>query len=100
MEDLDYEYEPSKQFKDRLKMALVGDSNMGNSHDAANVIPSDLGEKMIKKVERRKKEIAKAPMYQKDAAPVTEINESVSKSNVLNEIKRMKDMLNYDKKTQ
>jgi hypothetical protein len=100
MEDLDYEYEPSKQFKERLKMALTGDSKMGNSHDAANVIPSDLGEKMIKKVERRKKEIAKAPMYQKDAAPVTEINESVSKSNVLNEIKRMKDMLNYDKKTQ
>jgi hypothetical protein len=81
-------------------MALVGDSKMGNSHDAANVIPSDLGEKMIKKVERRKKEIAKAPMYQKDAAPVTEINESVSKSNVLNEINRMKDMLNYNKKTQ
>lgn len=100
MEDLDYEYEPSKQFKERLKMALTGDSKMGNSHDAANVIPSDLGEKMIKKVERRKKEIAKAPMYQKDPAPVTELNESVSKSNVLNEIKRMKDMLNYNKKTQ
>ena len=100
MEDLDYDVEPSKQFKDRLKMSLNGDSKMGNSQDAVNVIPSKLGEKMIKKVERRKKEIAKAPMYKKDPAPVAEINESVSKSNVLNEIKRMKDMLNYNKKTQ
>lgn len=100
MEDLDYDVEPSKHFKDRLKMALTGDSKMGNSHDAANVIPSDLGEKMMKKAERKNKEDEKAPMYEKDPAPITNVNESVTKSNVLNEIKRMKDMVNYNKKTQ
>jgi hypothetical protein len=100
MEDLDYDIEPSKHFKDRLKMALTGDSKMGNSHDAANVIPSDLGEKMMKKAERKNKEDEKAPMYEKDPAPITNVNESVTKSNVLNEIKRMKDMVNYNKKTQ
>jgi hypothetical protein len=100
MEDLDYDVEPSKQFKERLKMALTGDSKMGNSHDAANVIPSDLGEKMMKKAERKNKEDEKAPMYVKDPAPVTNLNESVTKSNVLDEINRMKDMVNYNKKTQ
>jgi len=100
MEDLDYDVEPSKHFKDRLKMALTGDSKMGNSHDAANVIPSDLGEKMMKKAERKNKEDEKAPMYKKDPAPITSVNESVTKSNILNEIKRMKDMVNYNKKTQ
>lgn len=100
MEDLNYDQEPSKQFKERLKMALTGDSKMGNSHDAANVIPSDLGEKLIKKAERKHKEEEKAPMYVKDPAPVNNVNESVTKSVVLDEIKRMKDMVNYNKKTQ
>lgn len=100
MEDLDYDVEPSKQFKERLKMALVGDSKMGNSQDAANVIPSKLGEKMMKKAERKDKEEDKAPMYVKDPAPVSNVNESVTKSIVLDEIKRMKDMVNYNKKTQ
>jgi hypothetical protein len=102
MEDLDYDVEPSKQFNERLKMSLVGDTKMGNSHDAANVIPSKLGDKIIKKVERRKKEIAKAPMYEKDPAPTRSVNESEAKDNkvVLEEIKRMKEMLGYNKKTQ
>ena len=102
MEDLDYDIEPSKQFNERLKMSLVGDTKMGNSHDAANVIPSKLGDKIIKKVERRKKEIAKAPMYEKDPAPTRSVNESEAKDNkvVLEEINRMKEMLGYNKKTQ
>jgi hypothetical protein len=102
MEDLDYDVEPSKQFNERLKMSLVGDTKMGNSHDAANVIPSKLGDKIIKKVERRKKEIAKAPMYEKDPAPTRSVNESEVKDNkvVLEEINRMKEMLGYNKKTQ
>jgi len=102
MEDLDYDVEPSKQFNERLKMSLIGDTKMGNSHDAANVIPSKLGDKIIKKVERRKKEIAKAPMYEKDPAPTRSVNESDAKDNkvVLEEINRMKEMLGYNKKTQ
>lgn len=101
MEDLDYDYEPSDSFKERLKMSLIGDSKMGNSHDAANVIPSKLGEKMIKKVERRKKAIEDAPMYDKDPQPVKEVNESETSQNILSEeMNRMKEMLSYNKKTQ
>ena len=102
MEDLDYDVEPSKQFTDRVKMSLIGDTKMGNSHDAANVIPSKLGEKIIKKVERRKKEIAAAPMYAKDPAPIKNVNEAETKDYkvVLDEIKRMIQMSGYDKKTQ
>jgi hypothetical protein len=61
-----------------------------------------LGDKIIKKVERRKKEIAKAPMYEKDPAPTRSVNESEAKDNkvVLEEINRMKEMLGYNKKTQ
>jgi hypothetical protein len=102
MEDLDYDYEPSDSFKERLKMSLIGDTKMGNSHDAANVIPSKLGEKIIKKVERRKKAIEDAPMYEKDAQPVKEVNESeTANQTILNEeMNRMKEMLSYNKKTQ
>lgn len=102
MEDLDYDFEPSDSFKERLKMSLIGDSKMGNSHDAANVIPSKLGEKMIKKVERRKKAIKDEPMYDKDPQPVKEVNESdAANQNILSEeMIRMKEMLSYNKKTQ
>ena len=102
MEDLDYDYDPSDSFKERLKMSLIGDTKMGNSHDAANVIPSKLGEKMIKKVERRKKAIESAPMYNKDVQPSKEVNESDNaKQTILNEeMVRMKEMLSYNKKTQ
>jgi hypothetical protein len=55
MEDLDYDYEPSERFKVRLKKALEGDSTMGNSQDAANVIKSDTGKNLAKKEERKVK---------------------------------------------
>ena len=35
MINLDYDFEPSESFKNRLKMALEGDSKMGNSQEAA-----------------------------------------------------------------
>ena len=38
------------QFKQRLRKALDGDSTMGNSQDAANVVKSDLGKKMTSKL--------------------------------------------------
>ena len=34
---------------------------MGNSQDAANVVKSELGEKIGKKIERKAKKIAKEP---------------------------------------
>jgi hypothetical protein len=100
--DLDYDSEPSKQFKDRLKKALEGDATTGNSQEYANVIKSDLGKKLAKQAERKDKKEDNQPMYNKDAQPTKSVNESTFKmSNVLEEeIKKMKDMVNYNKKTQ
>ena len=83
-------------------MALKGDSKMGNSHDAANVIPSKLGEKIIKKVKEKDKEEDGMPMYNKDVQPTKHVNESeVSSKNIVSEeIERMKQMASYNKKTQ
>lgn len=100
--NLDYDHEPSKKFTDRLKAALEGDSKMGNSQDAANVVKSDLGKKLAKQAERKGKKEEEAPMYNKDAQPVKEVNESEEKvSSVLKEeIEKMKKMASYNKKTQ
>jgi hypothetical protein len=102
MLDLDYENEPSPEFKDRLKKSLEGDVTMGNSHDAGNVIKSDLGEKLAKVAKRKEEEEKNAPMYNKDAQPVKIVKESKSETEVIleNEIKKMKMMYGYDKKTQ
>jgi hypothetical protein len=100
--DLDYDNEPSEQFKDRLKKALDGDSTMGNSHDAGNVISTDTGKKLADKAKKKEEEQEKAPMYVKDPAPTKEVNESeVLKANLINEeIEKMKKILGYNKKTQ
>jgi hypothetical protein len=98
LEDLDYDVEPSDKFKERLEMSLKGDVKMGNTQkDVANVIPSDLGDTMIKMVKRRKEAKEAAPMYVKDPAPFKSVNESTV---ISEEIKRMKEMLMYNKKTQ
>jgi len=84
-------------------MALEGDSKMGNGQkDTANTTPSKVGEKMFKSIDKEKKTRKAEPMYKKDPAPTTEVNESkkMSKSLVSEEIQRMKNMTNYNKKTQ
>lgn len=100
--DLDYDNEPSEQYKDRVKKALDGDTTMGNSHDAANVIATDTGKKLADRAKKKEEEQEKAPMYQKDPAPIKEVNESeVLKTNLINEdIEKMKKILGYNKKTQ
>ena len=102
MEDLDYTNEPSENFKKRLKMALEGDALMGNSQDAANVIKTDTGKNLLKKVLRKDKKEDEAPMYHKDVQPSREVNESSFKfSDLLNEeISKMKNIASYNKKTQ
>jgi hypothetical protein len=105
--DLDYDQEPSENFKKRLKMALEGDSKMGNSQDAANVIKTDTG-KNIGKTSEKKKEIEKKGKEvfwgTKGVQPldVKTVKESkTSMSSILNEeIERMKKMYGYDEKTQ
>lgn len=100
--NLDYDHEPSKKFTERLKDALEGSTKMGNSQDAANVIKSDLGKKLAKKAERKEKKEEDAPMYNKDAQPVKNVNESEEKTSIVlkEEIEKMKKMATYNKKTQ
>jgi hypothetical protein len=100
--DLDYDQEPSEQFKDRLKKSLDGDTTMGNSHNAGNVIATKTGKKIAERAKKKEKEQEKAPMYEKDPAPTKEVNESEElKTNLINEdIEKMKKILGYNKKTQ
>jgi hypothetical protein len=100
--DLDYDNEPSEQFKERLKKALNGDTTMGNSHDAGNVIATNTGKKLADRAKKKEEEQEKAPMYQKDPAPVNQVNESNNlKTNLINEeIEKMKKIFGYNKKTQ
>jgi hypothetical protein len=102
LEDLSYDMEPSQQFKDRLKKSLEGHSSTGNSQEYGNVIKSDLGKNIAKKVERKHKQKENMVMYNKDVQPVKNVNESKSKfSELLNEeISKMKNIASYDKKTQ
>lgn len=109
-EDLNYEVEPSKKFKERVEDALKGSSKMGNSQDAANVIKSDLGEKIAKKVKDKKeaeqKEVTVSWGHSwKEPTDVhvvrnKAVNESKESKILEEEIKRMKQMAAYNKKTQ
>jgi len=107
MEDLNYETEPSENFKKRLKMSLLGDKLMGNSQDAANVVKSDTGKNILDKVERKKKKEAAEDNVSwghswKEPENVNVVKESKIKfSSILNEeIEKMKNISNYNKKTQ
>lgn len=109
LEDLDYEYEPSENFKKRMKEALEGSSKMGNSQDVANVIKSKTGEKISKKVDRKKKkekenfEVSWGHSWKdpEHTISVKESKENSKNSIILNEeMDRMKQMYSYNKKTQ
>ena len=104
LQDLDYDNKPSKEFIERLRMALEGDPKMGNGQkDTANTIPSNVGKDLYNSIDKEKeKREEELVSYVKDPAPTTNVNESEKKSKevVLEEIKRMKDMASYNKKTQ
>jgi hypothetical protein len=108
--DLEYDTEPSKKFKERAEKAIKGDSKMGNGQDATNVIKSKLGEKIIKKVNKKKKDIADDPMYKKDVQPIntkksekehTALDESKQIRPIISEdIKKMKHIYSFNKSSQ
>jgi len=122
--DLTYDIEPSKQFKDRLKKAIEGHSTMGNAPttEAPSIEPSngadkgeaaetaegnqmktDTGKKIEKESKRRKEIKKKEPLYAKQPAPVTTVNEGRTfQASVLLEeqLKKMKNLASYNKKTQ
>jgi hypothetical protein len=122
--DLTYDIEPSQQFKDRLKKAIEGHSSMGNAPttEPAKIKPSngadkgkeaeekegnqmktDTGKKFEKEAKRRIEIKKKEPRYAKEATPVKSMNESktFAMADILNnEIKKMKNLTSYNKKTQ
>jgi hypothetical protein len=102
LQNLDYDNEPSEQFKKRLKMAIEGDKLMGNSSEnVANVVPSEVAvDKMEKQIKDREKDKEERVLYKKEAVPT--LNESkVGFSSILNEeIEKMKKISKYNKKTQ
>ena len=102
LQDLDYDNKPSKEFIERLRMALEGDPKMGNGQkDTANTTPSNVGKDLYKSIDKEKKTRHAEPAYKKDPAPTKEVNESVKKDSVvLEEMNRIKNMANYNKKTQ
>ena len=93
---------------DRLTKYLEGSSETGNAQEdedgqaLGNVVPSDLGKKMMKSAERRKEKIAsqKASMsnlrgYTPDVQKVKQVKEEVSK-----DMDSMKKLWSYNKNTQ
>jgi hypothetical protein len=105
LEDLDYDYEPSEEFKKRLKMSLTGDSKMGNSQDAANVIKTNTGQELDKKIVRKKEKQSKDSEVSWGHMWKTPIVVNEKKSNKMTdiieeEVERMKRMIGYDERTQ
>jgi len=102
LENLEYDNEPSEQFKKRLKMAIEGDKLMGNGQDAANVVKSDLPKKLEKEVKRKSEDKKEEPRYNKEAQPTKGVNESKVSMNsiLLEEMNKMKKLTNYNEKTQ
>lgn len=108
MEDLNYDYEPSENFKKRLKMALEGDPKMGNSQDAANVIKTDTGKNLSKKAERKKEkesenfEVSWGHSWKTpEKVVVVKESEKPKMTSILEEeVKRMKKIIGYDDATQ
>ena len=103
LENLEYDNEPSEQFKKRLKMAIDGDRLMGNgSDDVANVIKTDLPKKLEKEVKRKSEDKKSEPLYKKEPLPIKSVNESKVSTNsvLLEEMEKIKKLTNYNEKTQ
>jgi hypothetical protein len=121
LENLEYDIEPSEQFKKRLKMAIEGDTLMGNGKvtEPASIEPSngadkgveakekegnhiqtpETAKKIEKQVKDREEDKKNRVLYSKEKVPVSE--SKVNFSSVLDdEIKKMKNISEYNKKTQ
>ena len=115
LENLDYDIEPSEQFKKRLKQSIEGHALMGNAPTTekpsikpsngadkgkeaedkdGNVIPTpETAKKIQKQVVNRQKDKDNRVLYSKEPVPTKakQVNE---------EIEKMKKMFRYNKKTQ
>jgi hypothetical protein len=121
LQNLEYDIEPSQQFKDRLKKAIEGHTTMGNAPttEKASIKPSNGAEKgkeakekegniiktpetakkINKQVKDRQKDKDERVLYPKERVPVNE--STVNFKNILTEeINKMKNLSIYNKKTQ
>jgi hypothetical protein len=116
LENLDYDIEPSQQFKDRLKKSIEGHSTTGNAPttEKTDVKPSNgakLGEEpkdkdgnviptpeTAKGIEKQVKDRQK----DKDNRELYNIRSDIktTKKSINEEVDKMKKMFNYNKKTQ
>lgn len=111
-QDAVYDTKPSKEFVDRVKKAMSGDSTMGNKQDknTGNISLSKLGEKLFKDVEIKRDAMKNNPMYVKDPQPVENtkrtmagdmrsVTEQKAEEKVIEEeIKRMRIISSYTDK--
>jgi hypothetical protein len=121
LQNLDYDLEPSEQFKKRMKMSLMGDALMGNApateapkikpsngadkgkpakEKQGNLIPTpETAKNFETQMKDREKDKKNRVLYPKEPVPVNE--SKVSFTNVLTEeINKMKNLSGYNKKTQ
>jgi len=105
--DLTYDSEPGERFRERAKLSLVGASEMGNSHEYANVVNpnSKVGENVAKTAEKRKEARENEPIYDKEAVPIKNSPDKPNRPRVddpavAGDILRMKQMTGYKEKTQ
>jgi hypothetical protein len=126
--NLTYDIEPSKQFKERMEMSINGDSKMGNAPttEKANIKPSngadkgeetkdaegnviktpETGKKIKKQMSDRDKDMKDRELYRKQAVPVAKKKDTVNESKlnfsgvISEEVQKMKNLFNYNKKTQ
>lgn len=100
--DLDYDNSENQEFNERNEKYLKGSKETGNcqnEEETVNTIKSDTGEQMLKISKKRKEVNDKKPMYKKDPMPVT--NKQNDEDSMLNEeLKKMKNLYKYNKKTQ
>ena len=105
--DLTFDHEPSEGFKKRVKDALEGSSEMGNSSDAGNVVKDKVGNQIVDKKKRKvedrkkKKDVSWGHSWVMPA-DVEVVAESKSEDNKLlnEEFEKIKRLTNYNKKTQ
>jgi hypothetical protein len=104
--DLTFDHEPSKDYIKRIKKSLEGDSTMGNSSDAGNVVKDKVGKQIVDKKKRKvedKKKKKDVSWGHRGIIPtdVDIVAESKSEvNNLLNEeIKKINKLAFYNKKT-
>jgi hypothetical protein len=99
-QDLDYDNELPDSVKKNHKDAMTGTSKMGNPKKAGNAIDTKVGENEVKKVARKKEELAKEPLYKKEPVPTEKDSKPVRTVNeekiLQEEISRMKQMASYN----